>query len=143
MQPLSEDEVASLLRRYNPELDETEVKGLAKISSGSIGKALRYSEYGGLQKYKMLESLFYAREQYNLTDALQFCDEVARDENAWSLAVELIKHFIAENMKGGERVEELSNAWNKVTTMVNEVASLNMDKKQVMYNIITTICGAM
>jgi DNA polymerase III subunit delta' len=143
LQPLSEDEVASLLRRYNPELDETEVKGLAKISSGSIGKALRYSEYGGLQKYKMLESLFYARKQYNLTDALQFCDEVARDEDAWSLAVELIKHFIAENMKGGEKVEELSNAWNKVTTMVNEVASLNMDKKQVMYNIITTICGAM
>ena len=143
LQPLSEDEVASLLRRYNPKLDEAEVKGLAKISSGSIGKALRYSEYGGLQKYKMLESLFYAREQYNLTDALQFCDEVARDEDAWSLAVELIKHFIAENMKGGERVEELSNAWNKVTTMVNEVASLNMDKKQVMYNIITTICGAM
>lgn len=142
LQLLSEDEVASLLRRYNPELDETEVKGLAKISSGSIGKALRYSEYGGLQKYKMLESLFYAREQYNLTDALQFCDEVARDEDAWSLAVELIKHFIAENMKGGERVEELGNAWNKVTTMVNEVASLNMDKKQVIYNIITTICGA-
>lgn len=143
LQPLTQDEVASLLRRYNPALTEAEVKGLSEISSGSIGNALRYSEYGGLNKYKLLESLFYAREQYNLTDALQFCDEAARDEDAWNLAVELIKHFVAENMKGGEKVEELSNAWNKITAMVNEVASLNMDKKQVMYNIITTICGAM
>lgn len=143
LQPLSEDEVASLLRRYNPELNETDVKGIAQISSGSIGKALRYSEYGGLNKYKLLESLFYAREHYNLTDALQFCDEVSRDENLWNLAAELIEHFIYENLQGGEKINELSEAWNKVRTTFHETDSLNMDKKQVMYNIITAICGAL
>lgn len=143
LQPLSKDEVASLLRRYNPELNETEIKGVAKISSGSIGKALRYAEYGGLTQYKRLEDLFYSRSRYNLSDALQFCDEVARDENAWNLATELIYYFISENLKGGEKVNELSEIWNKVTTTVNEVSSLNMDKKQAMYNIIAAICGAL
>ena len=59
------------------------------------------------------------------------------------LAAELIEHFISENLKGGAKINELSEAWSKVRITLNEADSLNMDKKQVMYNIITTICGAL
>ena len=55
----------------------------------------------------------------------------------------MIEHFISENLKGGAKINELSEAWNKVRITLNEADSLNMDKKQVMYNIITTICGAL
>lgn len=47
LKPLAENEVASLLRRYRPELSEKAVKGLAELSSGSIGKAIRYADQCG------------------------------------------------------------------------------------------------
>ena len=143
LQPLSESEVASLLRRYNPELSEAAVQGIAKISSGSIGHALRYAEYDGLNLYKTLESLFYAGKNFDLSTALDLSDKVAKDEQIWSLSVELIEHFFSDNMKSGEKVKQLSEALQKTRIWVRDVANLNMDKKQVIFNIINTISGAL
>ncbi len=143
LQPLSEAEVASLLRRYNPELSEAAVQGIAKISAGSIGHGLRYAEYGGLDMYKTLESLFYAGKNFDLSQALDFSEKVAKDEELWNLAVELIEHFFIENIKGGEKVEQLSQALQKTRGWLRDVINLNMDKKQVMFNIINTVSGVL
>ena len=44
LKPLKDDEVASLLRRYMPELKEVEIKGLVKIAGGSVGRAIKYAK---------------------------------------------------------------------------------------------------
>ena len=54
LKPLAENTVISLLRRYRPELSEDKIKGIAKISSGSIGKALRYVDGDALSMYENL-----------------------------------------------------------------------------------------
>ena len=142
LQPLSVAEVASLLRRYSPELSEAEVKGIAAISSGSIGHALRYAEHDGLKIYKTLENLFYAGEKFDLSTALELSDKVAKDEELWDLTTELIGHFLKENIISGEKVEQLSNAGEQIRIWLKDVVNLNTDKKQVMFNIINTVSGA-
>ena len=142
LQPLSVAEVASLLRRYSSELSEAEVKGIAAISSGSIGHALRYAEHDGLKIYKTLESLFYAGEKFDLSTALELSDKVAKDEELWDLTTELIGYFLKENIISGEKVEQLSNAGEQIRIWLKDVVNLNTDKKQVMFNIINTVSGA-
>lgn len=143
LQPLADNQVCSLLRRYRPDLSETEIKGIAAVCGGSIGKALNYADYGGLEIYHKLEKIFYARTSFDLSDALELCDNTAKDENMWHIVTDLILRFLSENMKSGERVKELGEAWDKTTQLLGETANLNMDKKQVLLNIIYTVCKAL
>ena len=140
LKPLAENEVASLLRRYRPELSEKAVKGLAELSSGSIGKAIRYADNAALASYDDLCKIIYAKNKYKLADLLAFCDAAVADEDSYNLVQELVLKFVAENVKGCENVEELAEMWEKAVRIFDETARLNLDKKQALINIISGIC---
>ena len=57
LNPLQTTQVASLLRRYKPELGESEVQGLAKIAGGSIGRAIRYADNDALEMYENIKAI--------------------------------------------------------------------------------------
>lgn len=140
LKPLAENEVASLLRRYRPELSEKAVKGLAELSSGSVGKAIRYADNAALASYDDLCKIIYAKNKYKLADLLAFCDAAVADEDGYNLVQELVLKFVAENVKGCENVEELAEMWEKAVRIFDETARLNLDKKQALINIISGIC---
>ena len=140
LKPLAENEVASLLRRYRPELSEKAVKGLAELSSGSIGKAIRYADNAALASYDDLCKIIYAKNKYKLADLLAFCDAAVADEDSYNLAQELVLKFVAENVKGCDNVAELAEMWEKAVKIFDETARLNLDKKQALINIISGIC---
>ena len=140
LKPLSTNEVTSLLRRYRPELSEKVVKGLAELSSGSIGKAIRYADNAALSSYEDLCKIIYAKNKYKLTDLLSFCDAAVADEDSYNLVQELILKFVAENVRGCENVEELAEMWEKAVKIFDETSRLNLDKKQALINIISGIC---
>ncbi len=140
LKPLTENEVASLLRRYRSELSEKAVKGLAGLSSGSIGKAIRYADNAALASYDDLCKIIYAKNKYKLADLLAFCDAAVADEDSYNLVQELVLKFAAENVKGCDNVEELAEMWEKAVKIFDETARLNLDKKQALINIISGIC---
>lgn len=140
LKPLAENEVASLMRRYRPELSEKAVKGLAELSSGSVGKAIRYADNAALASYDDLCKIIYAKNKYKLADLLAFCDAAVADEDSYNLVQELVLKFVAENVKGCENVEELAEMWEKAVRIFDETARLNLDKKQALINIISGIC---
>jgi DNA polymerase-3 subunit delta' len=143
LQPLQENMTASLLRRYAPELSETEIKGLAQICGGRIGRALRYAENKALTVYKRIENLCYAGVNFNLSDALALSDEAAKNEDFWDLVIELLSRFVSDNVKGGQNIEELGRAWEKALQMIRAQAAINMDKKQILLLIIANIGKAL
>lgn len=140
LKPLKEGETASLLRRYRPELSEKAVKGLAEMSAGSIGKAIRYADNEALAGYDDLCKIIYAKNNFKLSDLLAFCDKAIADENSYYLVQELILKFLAENVKGCENIEDLAGMWEKTIKIFDETARLNLDKKQALINIISGIC---
>lgn len=143
LSPLETKDVASLLRRYRPELSEIQIKELVKISMGSIGKAINYADNEALLVYKTLESLFFARTEFDVSKALDLANMAAKDENVWQLCKELIEGFVSDMFISGEKIEELGNAWDKVRNIFYETTSLNMDKRQALIHIINTICRAL
>ena len=142
MHPLSDNEVASLLRRYRPNLNEKEIAGLVAISSGSIGKAIVYSDNNALRFYDDLCKIIYAKDKFKLADLFSFCDIAIKDDNSFSLVQELILKFISENIKSSSHIEELATVWENTIKIFDETNRLNLDKKQVLINIIHSLTKA-
>lgn len=140
MGPLDENTVASLLRRYRSGLSEKEVKGLAKICSGSIGKAIVYADNDALESYDCLCKIIYAKSKFSISDLVAFCEGAAGNENNYYLVQELILKFIAENIQSCSDIEELSVVWENTIKVFDETDRLNLDKKQALINIINNIC---
>jgi DNA polymerase-3 subunit delta' len=143
LQPLSEDHTASLLRRYEPTLSETDIKGLSQICGGSIGRALNYAKNNGLAVYRRLEDLFYAGDRLNVADALKLCDEAAKDEDLWNLTIELSARCVSENIKGGQNITRLGAAWDHCRQCLRSQAALNMDKKTTLFLMINELGKAL
>lgn len=137
LKPLQEAEIASLLRRYKPDLKENEVQGLAKIAAGSIGRALKYAEHDALAMYEDIKKICYAGQKCDGTLLLSMADEVAADEERWDLFAELICRFAHDNLADCAKPRELYVAYEAALKILDETMRLNMDKKQAVLQILT------
>lgn len=136
LKPLQETEVASLLRRYKPELAEKDVQGLAKISSGSIGRALKYAENNALMMYENIKKICYGGTKGDGELLLDFATEVAGEEDCWDLFAELICRFAKENLEGAQNFRDIYEAYEETLKILDETERLNMDKKQATLQIL-------
>lgn len=136
---LSDDNVASLLRRYRPELNEKTVMKVAAMSGGSIGRAILYADTKAYELYERLCILLYARQKFNLQEMLDFCTAVSADNDKFALIEELLLRFIKENMQMGKNIEELYQYKNEVEKMFAECANINMDKKMMLINLLSSL----
>ena len=140
LKPLSEDVVKSLLRRYRPEMSESEVKGIAHIASGSIGKALAYADGGALEFYEGLQKIVFAGSRFKLDDLLEWVGLAAANEENFALARELVLKFCADNIAGCRNVDDMAAVWEYALRNFRSADSLNMDKKQLLTNIVARLC---
>ncbi len=136
LEPLTESNVATLMRRYRPEMSEKEVLGISKISGGSIGRAIRYADADGLSIYKTLEKLVYDSGGLDVSAASDLASAAQKDETLWDLTTELFQKLLFETLRAGTHVSALSEVWDKAQKMFRDVEALNMDKKQVLLNLI-------
>lgn len=139
LKPLETNIVASLLRRYRPELSETEIKKSAAIASGSIGKAINYIDHDALSIYDDLNALINSKDKLKIVDLLNFCNMATASEEAYYLTQELILKFLSENIKKSPHIIELSQSWDESIRIFDETDRLNLDKKQALINIIVNI----
>lgn len=140
LKPLREGEVASLLRRYRPELPEKEVKKITAIASGSIGKALNYADNDAAGRYERLCALAAAGKNFKIADVLDFCAESAASEESYDLTRELLLKFLSEHAQNTDRIVETADCWSYAIKTFSETEGLNLDKKQALMNIIVNIC---
>ena len=142
LEPLSKQNVATLLRRYMPELNEADVDKLSSISQGSIGKALNYAQNDGLKIYRDLQDILFKGASFELSKALKLADVAASSENVWDLTLDLILALIFDMVKSGEKDETFLDVYDEVLKFSREVVALNMDKKQAFLNMIYLITKA-
>ncbi len=141
LKPLSDANLASLLRRYRPEMKENEIKELTAICSGSIGKALNYADNNALARYHELEKLIMSGNAFKLSELLNFCDRAVADEDSYELAKSLLLKIIRSLITDRpEKIEEISASWDETLKTFNETESLNLDKKQALITIISNLC---
>ncbi len=140
MRPLAINDVASLLRRYRSDLSEKDIKRIAAIASGSIGKALIYADNNAADLYDELCGLAASGINYKISDVINFCNTATSSEERYVLAQELILKFLSEHAKNTSNVVEIAECWSNAIKTFSEIESLNMDKKQALMNIIVNLC---
>ena len=141
LSPLQENEIASLLRRYRPDLGESEIKKIASVCDGSIGKALVYVDADILKYYDMLNRIIYSGKNFKISDMLEFVDMAVQDDQSWELSQDVIIKLLSENIKSGENVEELIEIWQDSVRMFEDTQRINMDRKNTLITIIYRICN--
>ncbi len=143
LKPLDDNQVASLLRRYRPELNEAAVKKITKISSGSIGKALNYVDNDAVTRYDNLCGILLSGKNFKIAQVMDFASEASSSEDNYYLTQELILKFMSENIKDSGRIVEFAECWENIIKTFSEVERLNLDKKQALINILAAICKTM
>ena len=79
LKPLSENQVASLLRRYRSDLNEDMIKKIVSISGGSIGKAISYADGNALEFYAAFRSHIYDSILYVRANLRSYTHDVNND----------------------------------------------------------------
>lgn len=143
LQMLDAVETASLLRRYRPNLNEAMIKKIAEMCPQSIGKAILYADLDAVRMYNGLCKILYAKQKFALSDLLDFCTSVTSDAESFYLLQELILKFIRESMPQSNDAETLYACWNDANRMFADCQNINMDKKQMLINLLTKISKVM
>lgn len=143
LQMLDAAETASLLRRYRPNLNEAMIKKIAEMCPQSIGKAILYADLDAVGMYNGLCKILYAKQKFALSDLLDFCTSVTSDAESFYLLQELILKFIRESMPQSNEAETLYACWNDANRMFADCQNINMDKKQMLINLLTKISKVM
>ena len=143
LQMLDAAETASLLRRYRPNLNEAMIKKIAEMCPQSIGKAILYADLDAVGMYNGLCKILYAKQKFALSDLLDFCTFVTSDAESFYLLQELILKFIRESMPQSNDAETLYACWNDANRMFADCQNINMDKKQMLINLLTKISKVM
>ncbi|MBR5598541.1 MAG: hypothetical protein IKW39_00720 [Alphaproteobacteria bacterium] len=138
LSPLKETEVQNLIRRYLPELDEPTVKGIAKISKGSIGRAIKYYQNDALSIYGEIQKICYNKNS-TTSSLLNLVDTVSADEDCWNLFCELVCHFMRDTLSETPNKRELYEVYENSLKIIHDTTSINMDKKQSALQIINSL----
>ena len=138
LKPLDNNLVSSLLRRYRPELNETEIKQLSTMAKGSIGKAIQYADNHAANFYDELKTLAECGNNFQTAQMLKFCSTAANESN-YELFKELILKFLLEKARLGKKIDSYAAMFDKATSIFKETEALNLDKKQAITDIMVGI----
>lgn len=138
LSPLSEKEVASLLRRYRSSLSEKEVLGLAKIAGGSIGRALSYADNGALAMYEDIQKVCLSQNSDGEL-LLSLSAAAADGEDNWALFAELVCRFVHDILPDSPQPREQYVAYVEVLKILDETVRLNMEKRCAAVQILALL----
>lgn len=106
MRPLGNDTVASLAQDMIPDLSQREAERLASLSEGSIGRALRLADAGGLELWAELMGLMQSLPRLDVRAVHALADRVSRagSEDAFDTVTTLVRWWLERmilNTAGG------------------------------------------
>ncbi|MGC2854163.1 DNA polymerase III subunit delta' [Novispirillum sp. DQ9] len=162
LRPLADDTVATLLRRYRPELDAEDAQGLARLGEGSVGRALELAGEGGLQHYHGLIGLLRGLPRLDVPDLHDFTDKAARSDDSFRTTSELLLWWLARTISAGGHgtaptevvpgenglfrtvlaaapLDRWVEVWEKISRLLERADAVNLDKKHVLLNAFLAI----
>lgn len=159
LHPLPEASVMTLLRRYRPDLAEAELKSIAAISEGSIGRALGLAEAGVVELHGDLEHFLATLPSVDVAALHRLCDKALKQgDDGFAAFAGLVRRLLASLVRvagggaGQGGVEPTLEAlarmapldrwlevWEKSTRLLAVVDSANLDRKQVLLSVLLDI----
>lgn len=157
LQPLAEADVATLLRRHQPDLDPEEAAALARLADGSAGRALALARHGGLGLYRDLVAVLEGLPRLDVKALHGLADRWAQSRNpaAFQTGMELLVWWLGRMIRAGSTGSELAEVvpgemalarrllagrplaqwlglWEKISRLLARTEAANLDRKQVV-----------
>ena len=139
LRALDVNEVASLLRRYRPDLNEKMVMKISEMSGGSIGEAIKYADYDAAEIYDILCKIILSKGRENLSESLNFCRDLAADDDKFAITEELIYKFFRDLMEQSSKPEDVYKCLQNTRKMFADCINVNMDKTLMLINLFNEI----
>ena len=170
LQPLAEDTLARLLAEKAPALKEEERAALARLSDGSIGRALDLSGSGSLELYGEMVGLLGTLPELDMPRLHGFAERFARKGEEANAAWRSLNYLFDAWLKGLARglatgqdpvavlpaerglqarlresasLDRWMEAWEKVARLLSRTDAVNVDRKQAVLNSFLYLQSAM
>ncbi|HEY4134271.1 MAG TPA: DNA polymerase III subunit delta' [Alphaproteobacteria bacterium] len=165
LRALADDDVAQLLAKHRPDLAPDEKAMLLRLADGSIGRALRLAEEGGVPLYREMVGLLGKLPDLDISAAHAFSGKLAPPTAVgYDLFGELLGDWIARMVRAGaggsasevlpgerELMDRLAGrrgldqwveVWEKIAHLFARAAAVNLDRKQVVLSVLLTLQSA-
>lgn len=154
LSPLAEADVETLLGRYLPEMDVRDRAEMARLGEGSIGRALTLGAGDGPAMAEEVHRVLAARPTGQA--ALAVADGVARDEESFSLFMDLLRQAISDVVRQGARgtpashqtgllthrsIDGWGKVWQALTQIQHETERFALDRRQAVLAGLSLMAG--
>lgn len=153
---LPEETVLQLLAQHAEALAPDDAAALARLSEGSVGRALALRDSGGLELYGALMALLNDLPKLDMAGVQALADRLGRagSGDAFRTGGELLVWWLARMIRTGARGEAIEGAgpetalmlrlygrgnlarwlalWDKISRLFARAEALNLDRKQVV-----------
>lgn len=146
LKPLSSDNVEFLLDKYlnsaeaNKKVSADDIRKLAELSDGSIGKAIDIYKSGGLDLYsEMTQLLSLTKDKKQFPQKVNsFSDKFSKSGENFDTFFDLLLSYLSKNIIQFSKDNSLNNyainvnmnVWQEIKNIWDKTNEVNMDKKQ-------------
>lgn len=167
LEPLKDPVVLELLEEYRPDLSVEDRSALAALGEGSIGDAIALADAGGLDLYGTMVRLMGTLDRPDISGIQALGDSVGRRgaaTDSFATLSDLIGRWLArlilsaaqatpqaevvvdesrikERLLSLAPLEQWLEVWEKVTRLLEQADSANLDRKQAVVNAFLTIAA--
>ncbi len=142
--------VAEIVGRILPGLSDDDRRHLARISGGSVARALALGDARGLDVGRRLLSLLEGLPDLDLVALHGLADDLARGESSdrFRAAADIVRWWLADRIRDratGSRSGPLDpwlQVWEKTDQLLSRAAGLDLDRKQVVLAMVLGLQGA-
>ena len=156
--PLDDAAMRSLLTARAPDLGSDDVALLIRLAEGSIGRALKLADEGGVELFRDIQGLIQSLPRLDLAGLHRLGDKAGRDPTAETLRAlgELVDWLLVRLARAAARIEpgaapialpavtghsleRWMEVWETTRRLFGEAEGLNLDRKQVVLETFLAI----
>ena len=165
LKPLSTETVCDLMGRYMPDVSADDAHELARLSEGSIGRAMSLASGDGLDIYRDVVKIIGSLPNINGSAVQALATKLSKSgaDDAYYSGLELFRWWLSRivlaSSRGAEGDESLSDAEREIATraaataalpvwlgrldqaesLIRSADTLNLDRKQVILSLFLSL----
>ena len=164
LRPLAPDLVGQIIAQHRPDIAEDKRQALGRLANGSPGEALALADSDGLALYEEIVGLISGLPAVDMLAVHKLGDRLNRREegDAFRTVANLLPRWLERMISGaaagtfpppvvtGEAeimarlaqtggLERWCEVWEKVRDLLSATNSVNLDRKQVLLNVFSTL----
>jgi DNA polymerase-3 subunit delta' len=143
---LPSNTISDFFRKYDNQITPEELKQLVELADGSIGRALEFSENGGLDIYREVDIILATLPELDIPRLHQLGDKLNRQKSSKVLehTFDIINRWLGKIIKDlainrSSSIDPWIEVWENTGSLLNQTKGLNLDPKQAILNTFIAI----